>query len=215
MFYGMRLFGAAVLAAAIATAGPAWAQAPVTSISVAVVDLTYIAQNAAAAKAVRAQVDKEEAGYRADFNKRNNDLRTAYQELQGQMGLLGPDAQRDRRVAFEQRAADFEREVDFRKRDVQNRAGNAMKKVEDTLKTVLLDIAEERKLTLILHKDAAPFYNSQMDLTNEAMKRLDAKLPTIKLAPPGPVPKASAGQTPKSTPQSAPKANSQSAPRGQ
>jgi len=200
MLYAMRVFGAACLAAAVAVAVPARAQAPVTSLTVAVVDLTYIAQNAAAAKAVRAQVDKEEAGYRTDFNKRNNELRSAYQELQGQMGLLGPDAQRDRRVAFEQRAADFEREVDFRKRDVQNRANNAMKKVEDALKSVLLDLAAERKLSLILHKEAAPFYNSDMDLTDEAMKRLNAKLPTVKLDAPGPVPKA---QAPK--PQPAPK----------
>lgn len=197
MLYAMRLLGAACLAVAVAAAVPARAQAPVTSLTVAVVDLNYIAQNAAAAKAVRAQVDKEEAGYRTDFNKRNNELRSAYQELQGQMGLLGPDAQRDRRVAFEQRAADFEREVDFRKRDVQNRANNAMKKVEDALKSVLLDLAAERKLSLILHKEAAPFYNSEMDLTDEAMKRLNAKLPTVKLDAPGPVPKA---QAPKQQP---------------
>lgn len=197
MLRGMRLLGAACLVAAVAAAGPARAQAPATSLTVAVVDLTYIGQNAAAAKAVRAQVDKEEAGYRADFNKRNNELRAAYQELQGQMGLLGPDAQRDRRVAFEQRAADFEREVDFRKRDVQNRASIAMKKVEDTLKSVLLDLATERKLSLIIHKDAAPFYQSEMDLTDEAMKRLNARLPTVKLNPPGPVPKAAAGQAAK------------------
>jgi outer membrane protein len=194
MLRGMRILGAACLAATVAAASPVRAQAPVTSLTVAVVDLTYIGQNAAAAKAVRAQVDKEEAGYRAEFNKRNNELRAAYQELQGQMGLLGPDAQRDRRVAFEQRAADFEREVDFRKRDVQNRAGIAMKKVEDTLKSVLLDLASERKLSLIIHKDAAPFYQSEMDLTDEAMKRLNAKLPTVKLDPPGPVPKATASQ---------------------
>jgi Skp family chaperone for outer membrane proteins len=190
MLKAMRLFGAALIAAAVMAAAPVRAQAPVTPMSVAVVDLNYIAQNAAAAKAVRTQVDKEEATYRADFNKRNNDLRSAYQELQGQMALLGPDAQRDRRVAFEQRAADFEREVDFRKHDVQNRANKAMKKVEDTLKSVLLDIASERKLTLIIHKEAAPYYNSDMDLTDEAMKRLNAKLPTVKLDAPSPVPKA-------------------------
>jgi outer membrane protein len=200
MLHVMRFFGAACLAAAVMAAAPVRAQAPVTPMSVAVVDLNYIAQNAVAAKAVRAQVDKEEASYRADFNKRNNELRTAYQELQGQMGLLGPDAQRDRRVAFEQRAADFEREVDFRKHDVQNRANNAMKKVEDALKSVLMDLAAERKLTLIIHKEAAPFYNSDMDLTDEAMKRLNAKLPTIKLAGPSPVPKA-----PKQQPAPAPK----------
>lgn len=200
MFHGMRVFGAACFAAAFAMAAPVRAQAPVTSISVAVVDLNYIAQNAAAAKAVRAQVDKEEASYRADFNKRNNDLRTAYQDLQGQMALLGPDAQRDRRLAFEQRAADFEREVDFRKRDVQNRANNAMKKVEDALKSVLLDLASERQLTLIIHKDAAPFYKTEMDLTDEAMKRLNVKMPSAKLDPPGAVPKA-----PKPQQQSAPK----------
>ena len=190
MLKAMRFLGAACLAAAVMAAVPVRAQAQTAPLSIAVVDVNYIAQNAAAAKAVRSEVEKEETKYRNDFNKRNNELRSAYQELQGQMGLLGPDAQRDRRVAFEQRAADFEREVDFRKHDVQNRANNAMKKVEDALNSVLMDLAAERKLTLIIHKEAAPFYDSDMDLTSEAMKRLNAKLPIVKLAAPNPVPKA-------------------------
>ena len=170
-----------------------WAQAPAANLStIAVVDIPYIMQNAASSKAVRAQLDKDNAGYKADFGKREGDLRNAYQELQSQLGLLGPDAQRDRRVAFEQRAADFEREVDFRNRDMANRQNNAMKKIEDGLKSVLLDLASERKLSLILQKGAAPYYDSSLDLTNEAMKRLDAKLPTVKLDGPAPLPKASA-----------------------
>jgi Skp family chaperone for outer membrane proteins len=149
-------------------------------------------QNAAASKGVRTQLDKDNAGYKADFSKREGDLRNAYQELQSQLGLLGPDAQRDRRVAFEQRAADFEREVDFRNHDMANRQNNALKKVEDGLRSVLLDLATERKLTLILQKGAAPYYDSDLDLTAEAMKRLDAKLPTVKVDAPSPLPKGPA-----------------------
>ena len=208
MLNGMRFFGVACLAVVLGAIAPAWAQAPATKLSaIAVVDIPLIMQNAASSKAVKTQLDKDNAGYKADFGKREGDLRAAYQELQSQLGLLGPDAQRDRRVAFEQRAADFEREVDFRNRDMANRQNNAMKKVEDGLKSVLLDLATERKLTLILQKGAAPYYDSDLDLTNEAMKRLDVKLPTVKVDPPSPVPKAPApvpGQAPKA-PTQAPK----------
>ena len=201
MLNAMRLFGVACLAVSLGSVGPAWAQAPATKLStVAVVDIPFIMQNAASSKGVRTQLDKDNAGYKADFSKREGDLRNAYQELQSQLGLLGPDAQRDRRVAFEQRAADFEREVDFRNRDMANRQNNAMKKVEDGLRAVLLDIASERNLALILQKGAAPYYDSDLDLTNEAMKRLDAKLPTVKVDAPSPLPKGPAptpGQAPK------------------
>ena len=186
----MKWFFAALTAAFVATGGMASAQAPAKPVSIAIVDIPYIMQNAASAKAVRAQLTKDDSSYKADFGKREGDLRSAYQELQSQLGLLGPDAQRDRRVAFEQRAADFEREVDFRNHDMANRQNNAMKKIEDGLRSVLLDLASERKLSLILQKGAAPFYDSELDLTAEAMKRLDAKLPSVKLDPPAPLPKA-------------------------
>jgi Skp family chaperone for outer membrane proteins len=199
----MRFLGLFLLAVAVSAVGPAraQAQAPAAKLSmIAVVDIPYIMQNAAASKAVRTQLDKDNAGYKTDFSKRDGDLRNAYQDMQSQLGLLGPDAQRDRRVAFEQRAADFEREVDFRRRDMANRQNNALKKIDEGLKSVLLDIAAERKLTMILQKDAAAFYDTDMDLTNEVMKRLDAKLPTVKVDPPAPLPKGPAplaGQAPK------------------
>lgn len=208
MLSGMRFLGLFFLAVAATAISPAWAQAPAAKLStIAVVDIPYIMQNAAASKGVRTQLDKDNAGYKADFGKREGDLRNAYQELQSQLGLLGPDAQRDRRVAFEQRAADFEREVDFRNRDMANRQNNAMKKVEDGLKAVLLDISSERKLSLILQKGAAPYYDSDLDVTTEAIKRLDAKLPTVKVDAPSALPKGpapTAGQAPKAAP--APKA---------
>ena len=201
MLYRIQHLGLLCLAMALVVVGPALAQAPTKLTTIAVVDIPYIMQNAASSKSVRTQLDKDNAGYKADFSKREGNLRTAYQELQSQLGLLGPDAQRDRRVAFEQRAADFEREVDFRNRDMANRQNNAMKKVEDGLKSVLLDLASERKLTLIVQKAAAPFYDSDLDLTIEAMKRLDAKIPSVKVDPPSPLPKAPApvasGQAPK------------------
>jgi outer membrane protein len=205
----MRIIGALLIAVALFALSPAQAQAQAPAsvakqVSIAVVDIPYILQNAVSSKAVRSQLEKDDAAYKANFSKREGDLRASYQELQSQLGLLGPDAQRDRRAAFEQRAADFEREVDFRNHDMANRQNNAMKKVEDGLKSVLLDLAAERKLSLILQKGAAPFYDSDLDLTNEAMKRLDAKIPSVKLDAPAPLPKGPA-PVPAQNPAKAPK----------
>jgi outer membrane protein len=197
----MRVICALLTVLAVFANAPAQAQVPAAKpLTVAIVDIPYVLQNAVASKAVRDQLSKDDAAYKADFSKREADLRASYQELQSQLGLLGPDAQRDRRVAFEQRAADYEREADFRNRDMTNRQNNAMKKIEDGLKSVLLDLAAERKLSLIIQKGAAPFYDSDLDLTGEALKRLNAKLPSVKLDPAAPVPKAPAapaGQAPK------------------
>lgn len=190
-----RIIGALLIALAFFAIAPARAQSQAPagkSLAIAIVDIPYVLQNAVSSKAVRAQLSKDDAAYKANFSKRESELRSSYQELQSQLGLLGPDAQRDRRVAFEQRAADFEREVDFRNHDMANRQNKAMKKIEDALKSVLLDLAAERKLSLILQKGAAPFYDSDLDLTNEAIKRLDAKLPSVKLDPPAPLPKGPA-----------------------
>jgi Skp family chaperone for outer membrane proteins len=189
----MRVIGALLTALAFFTIAPAQAQTPTAKpLTVAIIDIPYVLQNAVASKAVRDQLAKDDAAYKADFSKRETDLRNSYQELQSQLGLLGPDAQRDRRVAFEQRAADYEREADFRNHDMTNRQNNAMKKIEDGLKSVLLDLAAERKLSLIIQKGAAPFYDSELDLTGEALKRLDVKLPSVKLDAPAPLPKAPA-----------------------
>jgi Skp family chaperone for outer membrane proteins len=208
MTYGLRLFGVGLIAATMIFAGPASAQQPAqipeatAPLTIGVVDVPYIMQNSAAAKGIRTQIAKDEAAYKADFAKRDGALRAAYQDLQSQLTLLGPDAQRDRRVAFEQRAADFEREVDFRKKDLQNRENNALKKVEDTLKSTLQGLITERKVTLLLHKGAIVHFESQMDLTGEAMKRLNAKLPSVKVDPPSPLPKAPVA---KAAPAQAPK----------
>jgi Skp family chaperone for outer membrane proteins len=200
MKYGLRLLGVALIAAVAAFAGVALAQqssppAP-SAVSIGIVDVPYIMQNSAAAKQIRAQIEKDEASYKAAFSKRDSELRSAYQELQSQLSLLGPDAQRERRAAFEQRAASFEREVDFRKKDLQAREGRALKKVEDALKSVLQGMITERKVTLLLHKGAVVHFEPSMDLTGDALKRLNAKLPSVKVDPASPLPKAPAAKAP-------------------
>lgn len=204
MTFRIAFIVAAVAVAIAAVPAPSQAQQP---LAVAVVDIPAVMQNAAAAKGVRSQLDKEEAGYKADFSKREGEFRNAYQQLQNDFAKLGPDAARDRRMSFEQRYADFEREVEFRKQDFQGRADRSMKKVEDALRSVLLDMASEHKLDLILVKGAVLFSDSSRDMTQEALKRLDTKLPTVTIDKPAALPKAPAAQ--------APKPNQPAAPKGQ
>jgi Skp family chaperone for outer membrane proteins len=206
MTFRFALMAAAIAAALAIAPASSRAQQP---LAVAIVDIPAVMQNAVAAKGVRTQLDKEEAGYKADFSKREGEFRTQYQQLQTDFAKLGPDAARDRRMSFEQRYADFEREVEFRKQDFQGRADRSMKKVEDALRSVLLDMATEHKLDLILVKGAVLYSDSSKDMTQEALKRLDAKLPAVTIDKPAALPKAPAAQA-------APKPNQPAAaPKGQ
>jgi hypothetical protein len=59
-----------------------------------------------------------------------------------------------------------------------------MTKVETTALQIISDIAAERKANLVVAKAAVLFEASELDITQEVIKRLDVKLPQVQLAAP-------------------------------
>jgi Skp family chaperone for outer membrane proteins len=56
---------------------------------------------------------------------------------------------------------------------------NGMGTVRDTLLKIITDIATERGATLVLSKSQVLLAANEYDVTAEALKRLDAKLPSV------------------------------------
>ncbi len=176
-------------AASIAT--PAYAQQ-----NIAIVDIQRIMRDSNATKSITSQIEKQRNAYQQDITKQENDLRNAEQELNKQRTIISPEAFAERRRAFEQRVGNLQRDVQNRKRELDKSFSVASGIVERELNAIVGALVDERKLTLVLPRSQTIYYNPQMEVTDEVMKRLNAKLPSVMVPPTAATPAAPAKPTP-------------------
>lgn len=168
------LFAAAIVAA------PAQAQQ-----NIAVVDIQRIMRDSNATKSITDQIEKQRNAYQQEITKQENDLRNAEQELNKQRTIISPEAFAERRRAFEQRVGNLQRDVQNRKRELDKSLNGATITVQNALRDVISALVTERKYTLILIKSQTAYNAPEMEVTEEVLKRLNAKLPSVKVPPPG------------------------------
>jgi Skp family chaperone for outer membrane proteins len=158
---------------------------PLPPATIGIVDMMQINQSASAPKGIREQMEKQLATFQAEIQKRENELRTADQEVQQQRTLLSADAFAERRRGFEQQLGEAQRVAAARKRQLDQAYNDGMQEVDVVLKNILGEIATERALTIILPKQSTLLSANALDLTRDVQLRLDKKLPrvTIKLPP--------------------------------
>lgn len=163
---------------------------------VATIDFQRIQRDSSAGKSIKAQLDKQAAAHQQEIAKQENELRNAEQELNRQRTLISPEAFNERRRQYEQKFANLQRDVQNRKRDMNNSVVAAERVMEQSLQTVVEQLVTERKLSLVLRKELTVYTAPEFEITDEVMKRLNAKLPSVKVTTPAP-PKAPAAAAPK------------------
>jgi Skp family chaperone for outer membrane proteins len=159
---------------------------------VAVVDIQRVMRESAAAKSIQGQIEKLRASYQKEITKQENDLRNAEQELNRQRTLVSPDAFNERRRQFEQKVGSLQRDVQNRKRELDKSFSTAMRTVEKSLREIIEQLVTERRLNLVLIKSQTIYNAPEFEMTDEVMKRLNAKLPSVKVPPPAKTPPAKA-----------------------
>lgn len=175
-FFIRLLLGAMVLFVAL----PAAAQDE--PIKIAIIDIEAIRLHAAVVKDIRSQIVKFRKVYQALIQKEEEELRNANQELARKRAILSPEAFSEERRKWEQRLANVQRMVQTRKQDLDKAQGEAMNKVEGVLNGIVLELAKEKGLNLILRKNQTVLGAKSLHITKEVLKRLDKKLPSLKLA---------------------------------
>ena len=178
-----RLF-TAIAAMALLLASAAVPVSAQTLPGVATIDVQRLQRESAASKSIQAQIEKLRASYQQEITKQENELRSAEQELNRQRTLVSPEAFNERRRQFEQKVGNLQRDVQNRKRELDKSALTAQRTIENALNQIVQDVVTERRLTLVLVKNQTIYAAPEFDLTDEVMKRLNAKLPSVKVPPP-------------------------------
>lgn len=153
--------------------------------SIAVIDFGVLLQNSGAAKSIRDQVEKQSQTYQSEINKREQELRNTEQDLSRQRSVLSPEAFAEKRRQFEANVADFQRQTNARKDQLQIAFDNGMREVQTNAAQILGEVKVERGVNLVFHANALALNDHNLDLTSEVLQRLDKKLPrvAVKLPP--------------------------------
>src|SRR5260370_38207577 len=180
---------AAALAVLIALApvGPLRAQLqPLPVPVILVVDLQQILQDAKAAKAVQAVINQEYSSYTKEVAQQEDELQKSRTELERQRTILAPDAFNTRARDLQQRYDELGQVVQGRRQSLQQSLNEAMVKVKNAALEVIADMVKERRANLVIEKQAVVFEAEGMDITADAIARLDQKLASVPVNLPKP-----------------------------
>jgi Skp family chaperone for outer membrane proteins len=150
----------------------------------AIIDVQKVRSESTAVKALSRRIAEQKAQHQDELREQERALREADQELARQRSILSPEAYAKKRGELEQRVGSLRREARNRKRALDKIFTQGMAKVQAELAKVAKEIAEERGLDLILSKATVVLVKPKFELTEEAVRRLNARLPDLPAAQP-------------------------------
>jgi Skp family chaperone for outer membrane proteins len=148
----------------------------------AVIDYQRILRDAAAARSIRKQIETRRKAYQSEISQEEQRLHEADKEFARQRSLLTPEAFAEKRRAFEADVSEVQRLVQQRRRELDQVAEAALNEVKTALIEIVTGIAEERGFNLVLPSSEVLFFARKIDLTEEVLAKLDARLPDVTVA---------------------------------
>ena len=167
----------ALLAAAPAHAADA--KDKLASPVIAVIDVQRILQESLAAKSVQKQLETRRSQFQSEIEGEENGLRQSEQELSKAQKQLSTDVYSEREQQLRQRFLTVERHVQSRRKMLDEAFTDSMNAVRAALLDIVGTVAEEHGANLVLVKQQALWMDKSLDITDEVLGKLNAKLPQV------------------------------------
>jgi Skp family chaperone for outer membrane proteins len=152
---------------------------------IAVVNVETLFKESLASKSIDLQLKERQATFQKEVSPREDALRTERQELLKQRSVLSAEVFNDRRIEFEKEMAELERDVRDRQKQLLDARAVAMGKLEQKIREVASDVANEKGANIVLTSNMVIYSISAIDITSEVLSRLNKQLPTIEIAATG------------------------------
>jgi outer membrane protein len=159
---------------------------PVPAPIVMIIDYDGIMAVSKAGKSILAQVDAQRGAMQKEIAQKENDLRAEDADLQKQRAATPTDAWEAKYREFQQKVQSYQHDAQLRDRALAMGLNDAKQKLTEALTGVVQQLAGERGANLVLYKAQVPLYETSYDASQEALTRLDAKLPALTLTIPKP-----------------------------
>lgn len=150
-------------------------------IAIGVVDFDLIMQESTAGKSVKSQYDKQRSAFDADVDRKRKAFKDQTQKLGAQKSTLSNDEFKKKVDELNAKGQAIEKSLVQAKQALDSNRNKALGQIRSTLLEIISDIAKKRALTLVLNKSYVILAADAYDFTDESMKGLNAKLPSVNL----------------------------------
>ena len=175
---GVVLFSAvAALFAMFAWSGAAMAQTQ----KILVIDQARLVKASKAGQAIATQAKTMQTKFNKEIAAERAKAKQAGEKYKKNKEVYSPEQRKTeleklRKLGIKLRGLQVQRT-----RELQLAVAGGEKQILDALRPIISDIVKERKATLLLDTFIIMYADNSINITDEAMKRLDAKLKTVKL----------------------------------
>lgn len=155
------------------------AQPALADVTIGIVNAAKIMQDSKAATSVRTQLQAKQKSFQAELDAKEKDLLAEDQGLVKQKDKMDKDAFDKKVKAFRDKAAEAQRQVQDKKAQLDKAFSASLEEIQKNLIDVVKQISAERKLNLVIAASQVLYGDQSFDITDEVLKRLDAKLPNV------------------------------------
>lgn len=149
--------------------------------SIAIVDLNLILSDSKAAKGAAKQFDIIQKTTEDEMVSSDKKMLDERNKLIEQQSVIAPEAFELKAKDYEKKLQDYQSEKQLKLRKLEGALQNARNKILENVKPILEELSKELGVTVILEKNSVLLSASNMDITNDVIKKLNKKLPKIKV----------------------------------
>lgn len=154
-------------------------QLPLTLSHIGVFDIDKVRAQSIAFQKAMTQVKTYNDKVSAELDGENESLRQANDELGRKRTVLAPEAFAEERKKFEERVVNFQRRVQEHQTTIKRAQDQIFVSVDEQIRTILADVAKERKVVLILPAQAVIMRAEAMSMDKAVLDRLNVALPSL------------------------------------
>ncbi len=152
---------------------------PPEGTPVVVVDYNAVVYYSNAGQSARAQLDKRAAQLKQEIATQEADLRKVQEDLEKQRSILTPDAFGQRQRDFQTRVNTYQQGIQERGRLMDDAARDTEMRLQKEVNAIIGDIMTEQRYQIVLQKNLIVASQTQLEISDEVLKRLNKKLATF------------------------------------
>lgn len=160
---------------------PVAAAEPSVPLKIAILDVDRVLRSAAAVNGIHDHMRQYRDAYRDEIQQEEDAIRAAHQALGDARKELSAEAYEEQQRVLNERVSRAQAMMQDRRRMLDEARAKAMNEVQSVLNTIVAEIATEQNVTLILRKDQTVLAATQLEITDEVLRRLDTRLPAVQV----------------------------------
>ena len=146
-----------------------------------IVDMQRVLKEATSASGIRNDITKKQEKFKKEVSKKEEELRKADKSLLENRNILSQEEFERQRGEFKERLIAIQRDVQVKRSEIDKTLRKALSEVENAVAAVISELSAEMGFDLALPRSQVLYHKTSLDITDEVLKRLNKKLPKVKL----------------------------------